>query len=316
MNKEKIANKGVFGAEVLSNQQIRHCYYRLNLQLDATGSELFSKVIPGQFLELDLSNISLPEPSRIPDHLRESSQRQVLLRRPFSFSDVIITRDSSGACVKVEILYCVLGPASVRMMSLKSGDQISVLGPLGNGFSIPEGLSQAILIAGGMGSPPILHLAGYIKRHLPECDVISFVGAKSCEDLPFSVRIGNFKGLVLEEFELLQVPSHIATDDGSAGYQGFVTDHTRHWLEKNKVDPASTVIFGCGPEPMLAATALLAENYKLPCQVSMERMMACGIGLCQSCAVEIKVASADTKYHLCCKDGPVFNAKDVVWQMD
>jgi len=316
MNRPEIAKKGIFEARVLSNQKIRQCYYRLNLQLDAKGSDLFSNVIPGQFLELDLSGVSLPDASDIPDHLKDSSQRLVLLRRPFSFSDVTVTQDFKGISVKVQILYCVLGPASVRMTNLKSNDTVSILGPLGNGFSIPDGLSHAILIAGGMGSPPILHLGDYLKKHHQKCDVISFVGAKSCEDLPFNLLIDNLKGVVLEEFEQIRVPSHIATDDGSAGYHGFVTDHARHWLDKNEVDPASTIVFACGPEPMLTAAALLAENHELPCQVSMERMMACGIGLCQSCAVEIKTASADTKYHLCCKDGPVFNANDVVWQAD
>ena len=315
MNRLETVKKGIFGACVLSNQQIRQCYYRLDLQLDAHGSDLFKNVIPGQFLELDLSGVSLPDASDIPDHLKDSSQRPVLLRRPFSFSDVTVTQDLKGTSVKVQILYCVLGPASVRMMNLKRNDTVNILGPLGNGFSIPDGLSQAVLIAGGMGSPPILHLADYLKEYHPKCDVICFVGAKSCEDFPFTLLIDNLKGLVLEEFERIRVPSHIATDDGSAGYQGFVTDSARHWLETNEMDPASTVIFGCGPEPMLASTALLAENYKLSCQVSMERMMACGIGLCQSCAVEVK-AAADTKYHLCCKDGPVFNAKEVVWQAD
>jgi len=314
MNTKGIVNKGVFEAEVLSNQQIRHCYYRLNLRLDAKGSHLFSTVIPGQFLELDLSNVSLPQPSLIPPHLKDVSQRQVLLRRPFSFSDVVVSKTADGMCVKVEILYCVLGAATVRMMSLKSGDQISVLGPLGNGFSIPGELTDAILIAGGMGSPPILHLAGYIKQHRPECNVISFVGAKSSEDLPFTVRIGDGKELVLEEFERLNVPSHIATDDGSAGYQGFVTDRARHWIEKNTPSPSSTAVFACGPEPMLASTALLAENFMLPCQVSMERMMACGIGLCQSCAVQIGFET-DAEYRLCCKDGPVFNAKEIQFQI-
>jgi len=313
MDNTAIAKKGVFEAQVLSNQQIRHCYYRLNLQLDSKGSEFFSTVMPGQFLELDLSNVSLPQPSQIPAHLKDVSQRQVLLRRPFSFSDVIITQDADGPCVKVEILYCVLGAASVRMMSLKSSDRISVLGPLGNGFSIPEGLTDAILIAGGMGSPPILHLAGYIRQHLPECNVVSFVGAKSSEDLPFTVRIGDGKELVLEEFERLNVPSHIATDDGSAGYQGFVTDCARHWLENNSITPSSAVVFACGPEPMLASTALLAENFNLPCQVSMERIMACGIGLCQSCAIQVK-SETDTHYRLCCKDGPVFDAREIKFQ--
>ena len=316
MNRSEIVKKGVFEARVLSNLQIRQCYYRLDLQLDARGSDLFSDVIPGQFLELDISGAAVPNESDIPEHLKDASQRPVLLRRPFSFSDVSINRNPKGTSVKVQILYCVLGPGSIRMANLKRNDNVNILGPLGNGFSIPDTITNAILIGGGMGSPPILHLADYLKLNYPQCDVVSFIGAKSSDDFPFSILIDNERGVLLEEFERIRVPSYVATDDGSAGYQGFVTDHASHWLEKNDIDPTSTVIYGCGPEPMLAATARLAEHSRLPCQVSMERMMACGIGLCQSCAVEVKTLSADTKYHLCCKDGPVFNAEDVVWQVD
>ena len=311
-----MATKGLFQAKVLSNQQIRQCYYRIILEFDPKGSELFRNVIPGQFLELDLSRISLPEPSLIPEHLRDISQRQVLLRRPFSFSDVIISRDKKEISVKVEILYCVLGPATVRMMSLKSNDIINAVGPLGKGFSVPEGLSQAILIAGGMGSPPILHLAGYLKQHYPDCQPVCFVGAKTCEDFPFTIHIDNLTGLVLYEFEVIRVPSFVATNDGSAGYRGFVTDNARHWIEENEIHRDSAAIFACGPEPMLASAALLANNYHLPCQVSTERMMACGIGLCQSCAVEVKSDAGDIKYRLCCKDGPVFNANDVIFHKE
>ena len=313
--KHKDVQKGVFQAEVLSNQQIRHCYYRLNLQFDASGSLLFQDVIPGQFLQLDLSSVSLPDQKQIPEHLKDAAVKPVMLRRPFSFSDVVVTPSTDGPTVKVEILYCVLGPATVRMMSLKKGDSISILGPLGNGFSIPENLTNALLIAGGMGSPPILHLAGYLKRLHPNMNIVSFVGAKNCEDLPFTVKIDNLKGLTLEEFELVNVPSHIATDDGSAGFDGYVTDCTRHWLEKNPVDPSKAAIFACGPEPMLASTARIAQDYSLPCQVSMERMMACGIGLCQSCAVETKVSQNHTEYQLCCKNGPVFDAENVVFRV-
>ena len=312
---DKAVQKGVFQAEVLSNQQIRRCYYRLNMQFDATGSRLFQNIIPGQFLQLDLSTVSLPESKYIPDNLKDKAAKQVMLRRPFSFSDVVVTPTADGPCVKVEVLYCVLGPATIRMMSLKKGDTLSVLGPLGNGFSVPENIKHALLIAGGMGSPPILHLAGHLKHHCPEVEVISFLGARNIEDLPFTVKIGNFKGLVLEEFELIRVPSHIATDDGSAGFDGFVTDCMRHWLEKNTIDPAAAAVFACGPEPMLASTAKLAKDYTLPCQVSMERMMACGIGLCQSCAVETKTDNNHTEYQLCCKNGPVFDAEKVNFHM-
>lgn len=306
--------KGVFQAQVLSNQQIRRCYWRLNLLFDPAGSRLFRQVIPGQFLEMDLRPVSLPERRLIPEHLQDAADKPVLLRRPFSFSDVITTPSAEGPQVKVEILYCVLGPATVRMMSLKKGNRLSILGPLGNGFWIPESLANALLVAGGMGSPPILHLAGYLKRHYPDVNTMCFVGAKNCEDLPFTAKIGNVKGLTLEEFELMGITPFIATDDGSAGFDGFVTDCLRHWLEKNPLEAAQTTVFACGPEPMLAGTARLAKDFSLPCQVSMERMMACGIGLCQSCAVQTKTAGSQPQYKLCCKDGPVFDAEKVVFR--
>ncbi len=307
--------KGVFQAQVLSNQQIRRCYYRLNLLFDAHGSRLFQHVIPGQFAELDLSTVSLPDSRHIPEHLKDAAAKPVLLRRPFSFSDVILTPSAEGPSVKVEILYCVLGPATIRMMSLKKDDTISILGPLGNGFHVPENLTHALLVAGGMGSPPILHLAGFLKRLDHKMTITCFVGAKNCADLPFTAKIGNLKGLTLEEFELVGVPSFIATDDGSAGFDGFVTDCLRHWLEENPVQTDSTTVFACGPEPMLAGTARLARDFSLPCQVSMERMMACGIGLCQSCAVQTKTETREDHYELCCKNGPVFDAEKVIFRL-
>jgi len=307
--------KGIFQGRVLSNQQIRQCYWRLNMLFDAHGSRLFEHVQPGQFLELDLHAVSLPETQRIPEYLKDAAAKPVLLRRPFSFSDVIVTPSADGPTVKVEIMYCVLGPATVRMMSLKKGDTLSILGPLGNGFSVPENLTDALLIAGGMGSPPILHLAGYFKRHYPAVNVTSFVGAKNCANLPFTVKIGNVKGITLDEFESVSVPSYVATDDGSAGFDGYVTDCLRHWLEKNPKDPKTTHLFACGPEAMLAGTARLAQDFNIACQVSMERMMACGIGLCQSCAVQTKTKQKQTEYHLCCKDGPVFDAEKVIFRV-
>lgn len=310
-----VRHKGVFTAEVLSNQQIRECYFRLNLALDPIGSRFFEQVVPGQFLEIDLSGLSLPPERYIPAELRDIAARQVLLRRPFSFSDVVTTPTQDGPCVKLEILYCVLGPATLRMMTLKSGDVLSLIGPLGNGFTIPQTLKQAVLIAGGMGAPPLLHLGGYLRRHYPTVETICFAGARSCEDLPFTLKIGNLTGLVMDEFDTLGVASQVATDDGSAGFKGFVTDCARHWLENHTIKPDETMIFACGPEPMLAGAARLAADFGLACQVSMERMMACGIGICQSCAVRIRTPNPDQPplYRLCCKDGPVFDSQAVIF---
>ncbi|MGD2095531.1 MAG: hypothetical protein PVH77_11040, partial [Phycisphaerales bacterium] len=101
---------------------------------------------------------------------------------------------------------------------------------------------------------------------------------------------------------------------GSAGYKGFVTDCLTEWIERNHKANNDMIIYGCGPEPMLARLAEIAEDKKIDCQISMERRMACGIGLCQGCAVECKVeGSNETLYKMCCEDGPVFNSKNIAW---
>lgn len=306
--------KGVFSSTVLDNRPIRECYWRMHLSLDPEGSRAFAEVRPGQFAEFDISAAGVPPIDQVPERLRDHLQHQVLLRRPFSFSDVSVSWTDEGQIVKMEILYCVLGPATVRMMTLKPGDRVSIIGPLGNGFWYPDGMKHAVLIAGGMGAPPLQHLADYLRRQFPQVSVTAFAGARSCEDLPFTLRIGNKTGIVLQEFDRLGVPSFIATDDGSAGCKGYVTDAAAEWIEANGLDPAETVLYACGPEPMLAQCDKLSRQTGIPCQVSMERMMACGIGLCQSCAVEVKKdKTEETEYKLCCKDGPVFDSRNVIY---
>ena len=109
------------------------------------------------------------------------------------------------------------------------------------------------------------------------------------------------------------VRSFVATDDGSAGFKGTVTDCLVEWLNQNNPKPAETIIYACGPRAMIASIAAVARDKKIDCQVSMEEMMACGIGLCQSCAVKCRTDVASETYKLCCKDGPVFDAKEVVF---
>jgi len=106
----------------------------------------------------------------------------------------------------------------------------------------------------------------------------------------------------------------VATDDGSAGFAGLITDCLSEWLGRSDSASENMIIYGCGPEQMLVRVAKIAKQKKIDCQVSMERRMACGIGLCQSCAVECRVAeSNETVYKLCCEDGPVFNSSELVF---
>jgi len=302
--------KSIFTALVLSNKAIGQHFYNIQLQLTGDGEKAFRNALPGQFAELDLSNLALPE--QIPDELSERCQRQIILRRPFSFINI----ECSGGKAILEILYCVLGPATLRMKTLKPSDKINLIGPLGNGFKIFNDKTLAILVAGGMGAPPLQHLAKELKNKCP--DIIVFAGAKSLSELPYSdiklENISNEPGLVLNEFARYNVKTLISTDDGSAGHKGFVTEILKKWLKSKKPDYGKTIIYACGPEAMMKQVAAISSEFNIFCQVSLERIMACGTGLCQGCAVKcIDKQTKETGYKLCCKDGPVFWADEVVW---
>jgi dihydroorotate dehydrogenase electron transfer subunit len=241
-----------------------------------------------------------------------NAQRKVTLRRPFSFCDIEVHGDK---CF-VEILYCVVGPSSLRMMGLVRDDRANIIGPLGRGFWMPEDKKKAIFIIGGMGAGPLQHFGKVLTAEHPEIEITVFAGAKSKQELPFSRldEISEGLGFSLAEFGRYGIESHVATDDGSAGFKGFVTDRFSEWLKENKINSKEAVIYACGPEVMMGKVAEIARGRYIDCQVSMERRMGCGIGLCQSCAVQCRDNdSNETIYKLCCKDGPVFDAKEVVF---
>jgi len=307
--------KGVFEATASSNKQIGPRFYKLKLEFSADGAEAFADFNPGQFAELDLSHTALPPEESIPEDLIDAAERKILLRRPFSFTDVIAEKNRTIA----ELLYCVVGPATLRMTTISPGESLSVIGPLGNGFSVPEGKKTALLVVGGMGVPPLLHLAKHLTTASspPRLNIIAFAGAKTANQLPFESRLDEISkklGFSLPEFAKYGVESLVATDDGSSGYHGFVTDCLAEWLNKSHLPAKDIIIYSCGPESMLARMAQIAKEKNIDCQLSLERRMACGIGLCQSCAVECRVnGSNETVYKMCCKDGPVFDSKEVVF---
>ena len=305
--------KGMFEAQVISNRRIGTGFYRLRLEFTQDGARAFAKFEPGQFAQFDLSKTALPSPDAVPEELRDSSGRKILLRRPFSFAEVTPAGDKTFA----ELLYCVVGPATVRMTTLSAGDRINIIGPLGHGYQIPEGKKTILLVGGGMGTPPLQHLAQNLTARNNGIDIISLAGAKTAEGLPFEGRLDEISqhlGFSVPEFAKYGIESLVATDDGSAGYHGLVTDCLAEWLEKSNLSSDDIIICACGPESMLKAVARIAVEKNIDCQVSMERRMACGIGLCQSCAVECKVnGSNETIYKMCCQDGPVFDAEEVIF---
>ena len=305
---------GLFTATVTSNGRIRACFWTMSLEFTGAGAQAFARFRPGQFVQVDVSHLGLPDESLIAPELRDAAKRNILLRRPFSFADVTAGPDKTTA----ELLYCVLGPASVRLTTLRPGASLGLLGPLGHGFQAPPDKRLALLVVGGMGAPPIRSLAKLLRAEHPDTNVMAFVGAKTAQSLPLEGDFDNVPeriDFLVPAFAKFGIPSAVTTDDGSAGRRGFITERLAHWLDDQRDwSPEGTIIYACGPEAMLAATARLAAARRIDCQVSMERRMACGIGVCQSCAIECRVeGSDDTVYKLCCQDGPVFDAREVVF---
>jgi dihydroorotate dehydrogenase electron transfer subunit len=216
-------------------------------------------------------------------HLRISRDSACLLRRPFSVHRVRGER--------IEILYQVLG-AGTRLLAERSvGEEMDLLGPLGHGWEIPPGIAHALLVAGGLGAAPL----GMLAEELAARGVAVTVAAGApCEE----------RLLARELFETVARRVEVATDDGSCGTQGFVTGVCENLL----ADEALDVVYTCGPEPMQRIVAAQAAAAGVPCQVSLERLMACGIGACLSCVVR---TSEGLK--LACVDGPVFDAAALIW---
>jgi len=305
--------KGIFSAVVRANKQIGERFYRISLEFVGSGAKAIGACKAGQFVELDLGGSALPAAEAIPEDLVDKAGRKIFLRRPFSFADVTVKGDKTFC----EILYYVVGPGSLRMTTLTAGDSISVIGPLGKGFWVPEGKKTALLAAGGMGAGPLEHLAKVLTADYPDMKVTAFAGARTASELPFERKLDEVSqnlGFSLAEFAQFGIESLMATDDGSAGYDGLVTDCMVEWLSRYTSGFEDMIIYGCGPEAMLAKVAEIAEKRKIDCQVSMERMMSCGIGLCQSCAVECRTdRRGETVYKMCCTDGPVFDSREVVF---
>jgi dihydroorotate dehydrogenase electron transfer subunit len=314
MSGECSSDKGVFNAAVCVNKQIGRRFYRLGLEFSGAAAKAFANFRPGQFVQMDVSGVALPPAERIPEELADAARREILLRRPFSFADVTVKQDRTRA----ELLYCVVGPATLRMTTLAPGDSVSVIGPLGNGFWIPKGKTKALLVVGGMGAPPLQHLAKVMTVDHPDVEVTAFAGARTAKELPFEKELDSISqqlGFSLPEFARYGVKSMVATDDDSAGFAGPVTDCLVQWFnDRSALARDSVIIYACGPEAMLARVAQIAREKRIDCQLSMERRMACGIGVCQSCAVECRVqGSTETIYKLCCEDGPVFDSREPVF---
>jgi dihydroorotate dehydrogenase electron transfer subunit len=262
---------------ILDHQQVGSRFYQLTL----LSKYIASHAAPGQFVEVKCSDSYEP-----------------LLRRPISLHRINSEHET------FELLYEVVGQGTEILSKYTVGADLDVLGPLGSGFKVDPAKKFHIMLGGGMGIAPMQALAEAIRGQVASSKgqgktVYALLGAKTKECLQ-------------GEAEMKKVADQtiVGTDDGTLGKKGFVSELLVELLDLGlrTSDLGQVAIYACGPKPMLKAVAEIAWQKKIDCQVSMEERMACGIGACKGCAV--KTVSG---YKMVCKDGPVFNAKEITW---
>ncbi len=264
---------------VLSNVEVSPGYFRIRLAVPRTLSD----GRPGQFVMVKVREAIDP-----------------LLRRPFGIFDLgtLESEYPDGAPqTYLEMLYRVVGKGTAMMATLHHGDHLDVIGPLGQGFDQGTPGEEKVLVGGGVGLAPLYFLAKELVKSSP---VRLFVGGRSKDDI-----------LCITEFERLGVETYVATDDGTLGASGLVTEVMERHLQE---DGQRKTLYSCGPMPMLQAVAEIARRRGLPCQVSLEAYMACGMGACLGCVVKGKDHDEHRPDYRCvCKDGPVFAYEDLQW---
>lgn len=277
------ADRAWFGEiDATENVRIARDTFRLRL----AAPEIARLILPGQFVMIRL-------PGDDP-----------LLGRPFALYDVV--PDRSGRPAAIDVVYLVVGKMTRRLAQLRPGDRVTTWGPLGNGFECAPG-RKLVAVAGGIGQTPFLAVAqealglrAYGAPPRASERAKSFVlcyGARSREYLAG-----------VEDFERLGVAVALSTDDGTAGHHGLVTDLLARQLDDR--DP-QTQVYCCGPERMMAAVAKLCGELGVPCQVSLETPMACGLGICFSCVAKVKDDANAWDYRRTCVEGPVFDAASI-----
>jgi dihydroorotate dehydrogenase electron transfer subunit len=264
-------------AKIIEHERIAPGFYRMRI-----GSEHLAKNSrPGQFVEI-----------------RCSEGGEVLLRRPLG-----VHRIWNGG---IEVLYEVVGKGTELLSRKKPGEMLDVIGPLGNGFIVPRamvyGLWSMVLIAGGVGVAPLVALAEALIRgprsivHGKNSKLHVLIGARTKSQI-----------LCEKDFKKLGCEVKISTEDGSLGKIGLITEQLPKLL--STIDHRLLTIYACGPHPMLKAVSYIADASGIPCQVSMEERMACGVGVCLGCPVKVKSGG----YKMVCKEGPAFDAKEIAW---
>jgi dihydroorotate dehydrogenase electron transfer subunit len=263
-------------ATVISNRRLSRDYNVLTL----SAAEVGARTRAGQFVMV-----------------RPAGMTETLLRRPFSVFEVI--RDAAGAPTAISILNKRAGRTTNRLYEAEEGDRVACLGPLGRPFTPPPAGHEAWMVAGGVGLAPFWTLAAELAARGTPTTLI--YGARSDQELFY-----------LDYFTGLGVRLLLATEDGSQGERGRVTLPLDRELAARP--PHSTMVYACGPEPMLAAVAGVAARHQQACEVSVERTMGCGLGGCYSCVVKVKQGTEAPHFVRSCVSGPVFDGAEIVWE--
>jgi dihydroorotate dehydrogenase electron transfer subunit len=254
-----------YEAEVLDHHEIAPEHFVLTVD----APEIAHQARPGQFVMV-----------------RSLRSWDPLLPRAFS----IYGADAEGGCISV--LYREVGRGTQRLRQHEAGMTCQVWGPLGNHFRLPEG-DLVVLVGGGVGVPPLVYWADYLAARAVPMDIIALIGAATEDYL-----VG------LEPLARARAEVRTATDDGSAGHHGYVTE-----LLSELIADTRATVYACGPMPMLATVARIAQKYETPAELALEAPMACGIGACLGCTVP----RAGGGYARVCTDGPVFSPAAIDW---
>ncbi|MFZ5760679.1 MAG: dihydroorotate dehydrogenase electron transfer subunit [Thermodesulfobacteriota bacterium] len=240
--------------------------------MELSCPEICASALPGQFVMVRTNDDTSSDP---------------LLPRPFSI------HRRSGA--RLIIIFKIMGRGTDRLARLQPGKEVQIVGPLGNGFTIEIGMERHLLVGGGMGIAPLHFLAETIRQQRAATSITVLLGARTAAELePFN-GIRDLPGIFITK----------ATDDGSAGHHGFVTD----LLASALADTTPATVYCCGPQPMMAKVAEICRARQTPCQVSLEAHMACGIGACLGCALPGR--EKEKNYLHVCIEGPVFTAERI-----
>jgi dihydroorotate dehydrogenase electron transfer subunit len=272
--------------QVIENVPVARDTYRVRFE----SPDIARRIVPGQFVMLRLAELNDP-----------------LLGRPLALYDVVL--DAAGRPTAIDVVYLVLGKMTRRLAQCRAGDEIEVWGPLGNGFP-QQPTEHLIMVAGGIGQTPFLALGQeYLgRRTYGNSRRIATTAQKVT--LCYGIRTAALAAGV-DDFRAAGFDVRLSSDDGTLGHQGLVTDLLGQALDET--DGHDRLVVCCGPEPMMQAVAEICRAAGVPCQVSLETPMACGIGICYSCVTKVRQADGTWDYKRTCVEGPIFDAEKIVW---